>query len=68
MWPAPSSVDDVVVLNGGDPILVEQLTELRSLKTREAVVAKGDGTGASALTLGRGGVVGIGCVGQGEGR
>jgi hypothetical protein len=43
---APGSVDDLVVLNGRDPIFVEQqLTKLWSLKTRETVVAKGDGTG-----------------------
>ena len=42
----PGSVNDVVSLDGGKLALVEQLTKLRSLRTREGIVTKGDGTGA----------------------
>lgn len=65
MWIVPGSVDDVVVLNGGVPVFVKQLTKLRSLKARETVVAKGDGTSALGgyATLGLGLAVVRGSVG-----
>lgn len=70
MWIVPGSVDDVVVLNGGDPVFVKQLTKLRSLKARETIVAKGDGTSAlgGCATLGLRLAVIRGSVGEGERR
>jgi len=73
MWTVPGCLDDVVVviLNGGNPIFTEQLTKLRSLETRNTIVAKGDGTrGLSALRGALAVAVAVvrGSVGEGEGR
>jgi len=39
-------VNDIIFLDRRNPVFVEQLTKLRSLRTREGIVTKGDGTGA----------------------